>query len=65
MQEMVLKQKIAPRPKVILLLKTAAMESTLIDDAPPTWRASCRCFVSDLTPGVTLMVLFGRTRRRL
>jgi hypothetical protein len=36
MQEMVPKQKIALELKVILLLKTTAMESVLIDDAPPT-----------------------------
>jgi hypothetical protein len=46
---------------VILLLKMTAMELVLIDDAPPTRRASCRCFVSDRTPGVTLVVLLGRT----
>jgi hypothetical protein len=42
-------------------LKMTAMELVLIDDAPPTRRASCRCFVSDPTPGVTLVVLLGRT----
>jgi hypothetical protein len=57
---MVPKQKTTPGLKVILILKMMAMESTLIDDAPPTWHASCRCFVSDHTPGVTLMVLLGR-----
>jgi hypothetical protein len=45
-----------------MLLKTTVMESALIDDAPPTWRASCRCFVSDRTPGVTLVVLLGSER---
>jgi hypothetical protein len=60
-QEMVPKQKTAPGLKVILLLKTTAMESALIDDAPPTWHASCRCFVTDRTPRVTLVVLLGRT----
>jgi hypothetical protein len=42
-----------------------AMESALIDDTPPTWRASCRCFVSDSTLGVTLMMLLGRTVSRI
>jgi hypothetical protein len=51
-QEMVPKQKPAPGLKVILLLKTMAMESALIDDTPPTWHASYRCFVSGRTPGV-------------
>jgi hypothetical protein len=50
--EMVSKQKIAPRLKVILLLKMMAMELAFIDDTPPTWCASCRCFVSDRTPRV-------------
>jgi hypothetical protein len=58
---MVPKQKIAPRLKVILLLKMMAMELALIDDTPPTWRASCRCLVSDRTPEGTLVVLLGRT----
>jgi hypothetical protein len=58
---MVLKQKIAPGLKVILLLKMMAMELALIDDKPPTLRASCRCLVLDHTPGGTLVVLLGRT----
>jgi hypothetical protein len=60
-QEMVPKQKTAPRLKVILLLKMTTMYSALIDDAPPTWRASCRYCVFDRTPRVILMVLLGRT----
>jgi hypothetical protein len=36
MHEMVLKQKIVPGLKVILLLKMMAMELALIDDTPPT-----------------------------
>jgi hypothetical protein len=60
-KEMVPKQKIASGLKVILLLKTTTMELALIDDAPPTRCASCRCFVSDRTPGVTLVVILGRT----
>jgi hypothetical protein len=35
-QEMVPKQKTAPRLKVIMLLKVTAMESALINVAPPT-----------------------------
>jgi hypothetical protein len=50
---------------VILLLKMMAMESALIDDTPPIWHASCRCFVSDSTLGVTLMMLLGRTVSRI
>jgi hypothetical protein len=64
-QEMVPKQKTAPRLKVILLLKMMAMESALIDDTPPTWRASCQCFVSDRAPGVPVMVLLGRMVSRI
>jgi hypothetical protein len=59
--EMVPKQKIAPGLKVILLLKMMVMELALIDDTPPTWRARCRCLVSDRTPGGTLVVLLGMT----
>jgi hypothetical protein len=29
-----------------------AIELAWIVDTPPTWRASCRCFESDRTPGV-------------
>jgi hypothetical protein len=50
--EMVPKQKITVGLKVILLLKMMAMELVLIDDTLPNWCASCRCFVSDRTPGV-------------
>jgi hypothetical protein len=57
---MVPKQKTALELKVILFLKMMAMKSTLIDDTPPTWRTSCQVFVSDCTPGVTLVVLLGR-----
>jgi hypothetical protein len=63
--ELVPKQKTAPRLKMILLLKMMAMELVLIDDTPPTWHASCHCFVSDRTPGGTLMVLLGRTVSRI
>jgi hypothetical protein len=61
MHEMVLKQNIAPGLRVVLFLKMTAMELALINDTPPTWRASCRCLVSDRTLGGTLAVLFGRT----
>ena len=61
MHEMAPKQKIAPGLKVILLLKMMAMELALIDDTPPSWRASYRCLVSDRTPGGTVVVLLGRT----
>jgi hypothetical protein len=61
MQEMVPKRNIAPRRRVILFLKVMAIELALIKDTPPTWRASCRCLVSDRTPGDTLAMLLGRT----
>jgi hypothetical protein len=35
---------------VLMLLKVTAMESVLINVAPPTWRTSCRCLLTDLTP---------------
>jgi hypothetical protein len=38
---------------VIFCRKVTAIELAWIDDTPPTWRASCRCFVSDRTPRVT------------
>jgi hypothetical protein len=61
MHDMVSKQNIAPGLRLILLLKMMAMELALIDDTPPTWRASYRCLVSDRTPGGTVVVLLGRT----
>jgi hypothetical protein len=42
-------------------LKVMAIELALINDTPPTWRASCWCLVSDRTPRDTLVVLLGRT----
>jgi hypothetical protein len=51
--EMVLKQNVDPGRKTILCRKVTAIELAWIDDTPPTWRASCRCFGSDRTPGVT------------
>ena len=61
MHEMVPKRNIALGLRVILFLKVMAIELTLINDTTPTWRASCRCLVSDRTPGDTLVVLFDRT----
>jgi hypothetical protein len=43
MQEIVPKQKIASGLKVIMVLKVTTMESSFINVAPPTWRATCRC----------------------
>jgi hypothetical protein len=51
MHEMVTKRNIAPELRVILFLKVTAIELTLTNDTPHTWRASCRCLVSDRTPG--------------
>jgi hypothetical protein len=61
MHEMVLKRIIAPWLRVILFLRVTTIELTLINDTPPTWRASCRYLVSDRTPRATLMVILGRT----
>jgi hypothetical protein len=61
MHEMVPKRNIAPGRRVIFFLKVMAIELALINDTPPTWHASCRCLVSDRTPGDTLVVLLGRT----
>jgi hypothetical protein len=61
MPEMVPKQNIVPGRRAILHLKVMAIELALINDTPPTWRASCRCLVSDRTPGNTLVVLLGMT----
>jgi hypothetical protein len=36
-----------------LCWKVTTIELAWIDDTPPTWRASCRCFGSDRTLGVT------------
>jgi hypothetical protein len=63
--EMVPKQIVAPGLRVILFLKMMAMELALINDTPPTWCASCRCLVSDRTPGGTLVVLLGRTMSQI
>jgi hypothetical protein len=61
MHEMVPKQDIVPGRRAILHLKVMAIELAPINNTPPTWRASCRCLVSDRTPRDTLAVLLGRT----
>jgi hypothetical protein len=50
-----------PGRKGISHLEIMAIELALINDTPPTWRASCQCLESDRTPRVTLVVLLGRT----
>jgi hypothetical protein len=50
--EMVRKQNVDPGRRTILRWKVMAIELAWISDTPPTWRASCRCFGSDRTPGV-------------
>jgi hypothetical protein len=56
--EIVPKQNTDPGRMVILLLKVTAIELAWIVDTPPTWRASCRCFGSDRTPGVAPQGVF-------
>ena len=51
--EIVPKQNMDPGRRMILCWKVTAIELAWIDDTPPTWRASCRCFGSDRAPGVT------------
>jgi hypothetical protein len=46
--EIVPKQNTDPGRRMIL----TAIELAWIDDTPPTWRASCRCFGSDRAPRV-------------
>jgi hypothetical protein len=50
--EIVSKQNTDPGRRIILRWKVTAIELAWIDDTPPTWRASCRCFGSDRAPGV-------------
>jgi hypothetical protein len=50
--EIVPKQNMDPGWRMILCWKVTAIELAWIDDTPPTWRASCRCFGSDRAPGV-------------
>ena len=52
------KQNTDPGRTVILLWKVTAIELAWIVDTPPTWRASCRCFGSDRTPGVAPQGVF-------
>ena len=56
--EIVPKQNTDPGRTVILLRKVMAIELAWIVDTPPTWRASCRCFGSDRTPGVAPQGVF-------
>ena len=56
--EIVPKQNTDPGRMVILLWKVTAIELAWIVDTPPTWRASCRCFGSDRTPGVAPQGVF-------
>ena len=56
--EIVPKQNTDPGRRVILLWKVTAIELAWIVDTPPTWRASCRCFGSDRTPGVAPQGVF-------
>jgi hypothetical protein len=51
--EIVLKQNMDLGRRMILCWKMTAIDLAWIDDTPPTWRASCRCFGSDRTPRVT------------
>jgi hypothetical protein len=58
---MVPKQKTAPVLKVIMLLKTMATESALINDAPLPGATTVGVCYPTAHPGVTLTVLLGRT----
>jgi hypothetical protein len=51
--EIVPKQNMDPVRRTILCWKVTTIELAWIDDTPPTWRASCRCFGSDCAPRVT------------
>jgi hypothetical protein len=50
--EIVSKQNMDPGRRMILCWKVTAIELAWIDDTPPTWRASYRCFGSDRALGV-------------
>ena len=56
--EIVPKQNTDPGRRVILRWKVTTIELAWIGDTPPTWRASCRCFGSDRTPGVAPQGVF-------
>jgi hypothetical protein len=51
--EIVPKQNMDPGRRMILCCKVTAIELAWIDDTPPTWRASYRCFGSDRALRVT------------
>jgi hypothetical protein len=57
--EIVPKQNMDLGRRMILRWKVTAIELAWIDDTPPTWRASCRCFGSDRAPRVIPKVLLG------
>jgi hypothetical protein len=48
--EIVPKQNMDPGRRMILCWKVTTIELAWIDDTPPTWHASCRCFGSDRAP---------------
>jgi hypothetical protein len=56
--EIVPKQNTDPGRRMILCWKVMAIELAWIGDTPRTWRASCRCFGSDRTPGVAPQGVF-------
>jgi hypothetical protein len=53
MDEMVPKQNMDPGRRAIFHWKVTAIELAWINNTPPIWRASCRCFEPDRAPGVT------------
>jgi hypothetical protein len=46
------KQNVDLGRRMILCWKVTTIELAWIDDTPPTWHASCRCFGSDRAPEV-------------
>jgi hypothetical protein len=64
-QEMVPKQKTAPGLKVIMLLKTMAMESALIDDDPLPGTLAVGVLCPTTHPGLPLWCFWVGRRRRL
>jgi hypothetical protein len=51
-----------PGRRAILHWEVTAIELAWINNTPPTWRASCRCFgTRPRTQGLPLEVLLGRT----
>jgi hypothetical protein len=61
MDEMVPKQDMVPERRAILHSEVMAIELAWINDTPPTWRASCRCYSPIAHPGLPLAVLLGTT----